>query len=308
MSTSYKNRPKQILTDLNTSHQIGNATLVGYGYVTSVFTNSKSVEVEGGVTVEMKGGKAVDGVVYPINYHTRHVPMVGEFVPVYSKGAVGKYFYGAPVNVHNFPTHNIATNDIVDNKGYEEPLSINPFTLFQGDVLREGRNGQSIRFSKTFDEDGLNPWSSKETEKEQSVIAIVSGQEPTEDGSNLLIENPDKDPASIYLLENGKLRLNQATKIDEYEGNQALVLSDRILLHTRESSITLRAEKESIKVLSEKEVELADQKWQTTLTEIVDLIEILVNGGNTAGGAPVTGVNAEAFLKLQQIKTRITNG
>lgn len=308
MSTSFKNKPKQIISDLNTTHQIGNATLVGYGYVTSVFTNSKSVEVEGCITVEIKGGKAVDGIIYPINYHTRQVPMIGEYVPVYSKGAIGKYVYGPPINIHNFPTHNISTNDIGDNKGYEEPLNVNPMPLFQGDIIREGRNGQSIRFSKTFSDDNLNPWSSSTTQKEQSVIAIVSGQESTEDGSNLLQENPDKDPASIYLLENGKLRLNQATKVDEYEGNQALILSDRILLHTRENSIILRSEKESIKLISEKEVELADQKWQTTLTEVVDLIEILVNGGNTAGGAPVTGINAEAFVKLQQIKARLTNG
>lgn len=285
--STLQNAVRTRLTDLSLRNEIK------YAYVTTVAVGSNDPELEGAIKVILPDTTSASEWIYPIHYHFRIVPAKGELVQVYERDAQGRRYYSPAINIHNYPTHNSVSAQVQDTIDYNEPDYVNPYKLYTGDTLLEGRFGQSIRFSQTLP--GKNPWSDGKVQGKSAII-ISSGQQETSDSSILIQENPDKDAASIYLLENGKLKYDGAS---DYEGNQGLFISDRV---------HIKARKENLELTADKEVTLQDQKWQTTLTEIVDLIEILVNGGNTAGGAPVTGVNAEAFLKLQQIKTRLTNG
>lgn len=265
---------------------------IEYAYVTDVAVGSNDPELEGAVKVLLPDSIGSSEWIYPINYHFRFVPTKGELVVVYAKDARGIRYYGPPINIHNYPTHNSVSAQVKDTLDYNEPDYVNPYRLFSGDTLLEGRFGQSIRFSQTLP--GKNVWSEGK-DQGKSAIIISSGQQSSDDSSILLQEDLNKDAAAIVLLEGGKLKFDGAT---DYEGNQALVISDRVHLYAREESVELTAKQQ---------VALQDEKWKITLTEIVDLIEILVNGGNITAQGP-TGVNGEALAKLIGIKKRITNG
>lgn len=292
MSTSYKQNTRQSTAPIDKRFTEETA-LIGYGYVKDVNISTGNVELEGTISVEMKNSKNITSLVYPMVYHNRIVPLLGEMVPIYSKGVVGKYFYGSPVNIHNFPTHNAPTNAIAQTPNYNEPTTVNPYKIFTGDVLFEGRFGQSLRFTQTIPS-SKTPWSAGK-EQGNSVVILSSGQEPTKDGSALLSENIDKDPAILILLENGKMKYEGST---DYEGNQAVLVSDRIHLSARE---------ESVDITAKEDISLQDANWKTTLTEIVNLMEILIEGGNIVPNG-LTGVNAQAKAKLIEIKSRIANG
>lgn len=263
-----------------------------YAYVTDIAVGSNNPELEGAIKTVLPDNAGPSEWIFPINYHYRSVPAKGELVLLYSKDARGRRYYGPPINIHNYPTHNAVSAEVQETLDYNEPDYVNPYRLFSGDTLLEGRFGQSIRFSQTLP--GKNVWSEGK-DQGKSAIIISSGQQSSDDSSILLQEDLNKDAAAIVLLEGGKLKFDGAT---DYEGNQALVISDRVHLYARE---------ESIEVTAKEDITLQDQKWQTTLTEIVDLIEILVNGGNITAQGP-TGINAEALSKLIGIKNRIGNG
>ena len=299
MSTRYK-QSINVLSN-NPSLDKKENTVV-YGKVTKVLHNTNNVSIEGGIEFSSTSKKNLPTIAYPANYHIQTIPLLGEVVPLYYNETLEKVFYGPTLNIHNFPTHNSTDPEVQVSLDYTEPSNINPYELFAGDTILQGRFGQSIRLSQVVQ--GKSPWQGVAG---SSAIVIRSGQATTIDGSRLISEDINQDASSIYLLENGKLSLVDKYRKDEYEGNQSIISSDRIHLHARGENVIVRSQEGSIELNSNQSITLQDQKWQTTLTEIVDLIEILVNGGNITAQGP-TGINAEALSKLIGIKNRIANG
>ena len=194
----------------------------------------------------------------------RVVPMEGEIVEITSQPApnspTGKVLYWTKVvNVWNHPHHNASP----DTKqpgwqdrligGQKEQSTINPLQINSGDLIVEGRLGQSIRFGGNR---GANLDFINSANNGKPIILISNGQIETKEGDSAIYEDINKDINSIYLVSQHKTPLKSAnTKRDSYDtvppnsdqyiGNQVVINGGRLYFNAKEESAFISA-KESI--------------------------------------------------------------
>ena len=153
------------------------------------------------------------------------------------------------------------------NYNYNSPLiggtfiersNIHPLLSFAGDIITEGRWGNSVRLGSTAKTDSIlygNNWSS--TGEDGNPITIIRNGQPTdasEEGYLPIIEDINKDLSSIYLTSNQTIPLetsitnnptisnNQPESIGSYGGSQVMLNSDRLVFNTKVDSIILNSQ------------------------------------------------------------------
>jgi hypothetical protein len=155
---------------------------------------------------------------------------------------------GSPRIVTNQPT------EIYFGKTFQERSNINPLLPFEGDVIHEGRWGQSLRFGSTV-KNRPNDWSSTGTNGDPITI-IRNGQgEIRDNGWEHVTENINSDKGSIYFTSTQKIPLiasstlyasyssNPPTNPNEYNGNQILISSGRLVFNTSQDHLLLSSAK-----------------------------------------------------------------
>lgn len=106
----------------------------------------------------------------------------------------------------------------LDNTGNYQPKDdIKNLQPFAGDIIREGRAGQSIRMGTT-NKEGANNWSDGDTFGDPVMILRV-GQSENQQGSTV-VEDVNGDASSIYMFANQKLNNIQLTTTN-FESCQA---------------------------------------------------------------------------------------
>ena len=200
-------------------------------------------------------------IAYPMNSNFKNYPLLNEIVIITSAPSIEKddsiinhtrFFYTTVVSIWNSPHHN-AFPDIYQNPGepdlgynFEDKANVAPVQPAQGDVIVEGRQGQSLRFTGTDYEKKF-----VET-NEQKPITIISNGKASADPATPIVENIDDDPASIYLVEDHTVLLTQANDkrdawdsepdtADSYQGSQVLINSGRLFFNAKEESILFSA-------------------------------------------------------------------
>lgn len=139
---------------------------------------------------------------------------------------------------------------------FKEKENITPLFPYEGDYILEGRWGNSIRFGSTVTNfDIPNNWSS-EGEEGDPIILIRNGNisSPTSgEGWVPSVENINDDASSIYLTSTQQVPFFASSyKTDsfgpgdesmsppsEYQGNQILINSGRVLLNAKTDGILL---------------------------------------------------------------------
>lgn len=209
--------------------------------------------------------KGTSGNAFPFYQIIKSVPLKGEvvlIVPGPDAVMLGKNkskdYYMPALNMWNHPQHGATAIDGAPalDQHFKETPDLNPMFPFPGDVVLEGRKGQSIRFSENLPG---TPWSS--TSKNNPTIAIVSGQYSPVEEPSFILEDINKDASSIYLLGNQSvpLEVNKSWKrghlkssypdsllpIDgyNYTGDQIVVNSGRLYLNAKTEHILLSANK-----------------------------------------------------------------
>lgn len=200
------------------------------------------------------------GYAYPIHTGTSTIPLVDEYVEIIKApagGSAGKVdYYTAHINVWNHPQHGATTdgNPPILAPEFIERVDINPMRPFPGDIILEGRTGQSIRFSEGFSN---TPWTSPSAS--QPVIIITNGQVTTQEGESYIVEDINTDAASIYLTSDHKVPLRVSKQwnregstsyatakiplaADVYSGEQAIINSGRLYFNASKESLLLSAE------------------------------------------------------------------
>lgn len=203
---------------------------------------------------------------YQGSAQNRTLPLVKEIVTLYNGADPGsidnpgktRVYWKEVVNVWNHPHHNAAPDTLQDNweddllKGFPEQKTINPLVANPGDTLIEGRLGQSIRFGGSKGASSII----NSNNDGKPLILISNGQIETQNGSDLIEEDINKDFNSLYFVSNHKIPLTSAnTKrksyntvpktSDQYQGNQVIVNGGRLYLNAKEESAFISA-KESI--------------------------------------------------------------
>ena len=197
-------------------------------------------------------------IAFPLQSHIRHLPLVNEIVlllPAASRNLDNlvtstAVYYLDVINIWNsshftgYPED--TSTDPKLGEYFEERTDINPMLPFEGDVILEGRSGQSLRFSQTVP--NLTPWGG--TSKGDPVIVISNGQVETSNGYDFITEDINKDLSSIYLTSTQTIALEESntnrasysqkpTETKAYQGNQVLLSSGRIFLNASTDHLLL---------------------------------------------------------------------
>lgn len=249
------------------------------------------------ISCRLLGSKTDNDVIHavPLDYNIKRLPIVGEIVlvvsaasPYSNAAAVGKtIYYLSSVPVHKSYNHNALPS--VTNKGslvygkqesyqdslntgriqvggqsepmidrnFEEKSQLTPLQMYSGDIIVEGRFGNSIRFGSTLKDDhpfAAAPGWSRGTSMPGDPITIISNGRKKSLGSNsLTIESINDDDSSLWMTSGQQLYFAPATgitnllrnnKLDtfvrsNFAGNQILLASDRINLNAKRYEINL---------------------------------------------------------------------
>ena len=332
------------------------------------------VEVSGGTadystTVKNQNYK----VAFPLQPGVKNYPLINEIVYLVSQptkklqqrtSAVSLYYISV-VNLWNHPHHNAipysagsntpansknyqdtvlgSTNKLTDSSGeikfgnyFIERPNIYPLQPFEGDVIYEGRWGNSIRLTGTAPK--RNPWSSEGTQGD-AITIIRNGQtdNANKNGWDFTTEDINTDASSIYLTTTQKIPLvsntnyfsyknNPPTKPDEYTGKQIIINSGRLVLNTTEdhlilssaqsinlsstktvnvdaSEMTIQTEKIYLGSKSASEPLLLGDTTAELLKEMIAILKDLVAASQTASnsGGPIPSLNQKAPGLLKRI-------
>lgn len=221
---------------------------------------------ETGTDVSDDGEQEFTGQAFPISNNNKLLPLKNEIVfltkgpdPLVDEGSSdGRFYYITPYSIWNHPHHNAIpanTDDKPENVNIGEGINaddkIAPLHPFPGDMILEGRLGQSIRFA------GGNSKKSPFTDDSNTnkpLIIISNGQKEAENGFQHIVEDINEDPTSIFLTSDHNIPLTLAndkrdsydTKPDtpsNYKGAQLLFNSNRITINSKESDILLSSPK-----------------------------------------------------------------
>lgn len=139
--------------------------------------------------------------------------------------------------------------DIVNlGKDFQENESIKPLQLSPGDVVLEGRHGQSLRFGGTKSGNGTSM--SDEDSNGKPYTVLRNGQADTP--GNVCIEDVNADDSSIYLTSDHRVPLVEANDkfkaavtppplAKDYKGKQIVINSDQVTVNARENNLRLSA-------------------------------------------------------------------
>ncbi len=225
----------------------------------------------------------------PIHPNIKNYPLINEIVYIISlpdpdsqNGAPSSVeYYFPPLNVWNSQHHNglpnglaLSENQAPDyqqtqagsvrrvtdggteiNLGstFKEKANVNPLLPFEGDIIYEGRFGNSIRFGSTVN--GKTNWS--QTGDNGSPITLIrNGEDPNngDEGWIPVIEDINKDISSIWMTSTQQIPLEAAsslynsyssppTKPSEYAGSQIIINSDRVIINSKTDHIMLSSAK-----------------------------------------------------------------
>jgi hypothetical protein len=160
--------------------------------------------------------------------------------------------------------------------------NIHPLLPFEGDVIEEGRWGNSIRFGSTIKTKspeiiGLNNWSQGPSTSGDPITIIRNGQsiKANNEGWVPITEDINNDLSSIYLTSTQTIPLNASSisyfsypsnppqDVNKFNGPQLIYNSGRIVLNTNQDHLLLS----SIKSINLNAVESVNIDAPTTIIQ-----------------------------------------
>jgi len=232
-----------------------------------------------------------NSIAYPLFPNTSNIPLVNEIVYIVKLPGTNvqqdlnsfTYYYFQPINIWNSTHHNAipdglyaetlpesqqqdyqqteagivrrvtdGSSEIFLGETFKERLDIKNLQPFEGDLIYQGRWGQSLRFSSTIKNSSpINPWSLGGGEDGDPITIIKNGQhEDGEDPWVPQVESINADKSSIYLTSTQTLPIEVAsnsynsyqstpTSPSSFNGEQIILNSGRLLFNAKSDSILL---------------------------------------------------------------------
>ena len=309
-----------------------------FGTVESIVLDDKDPEKLYKIYVATTTGQTGNTIeAYPLDMTCKKIPVIGEQVMVtlgsnadsnaQKRSSVRNYYIStvgiqSNVNHNALPKLNVKSATSFGNldgafagvpaqtstptphkfgNGFVELKNLSQLQPYLGDVIFEGRFGQSIRFGYTprntkqsdnlVDGATLEPtWTSS---KPEAPITIIRNGAGFSRGYNkFVVEDINKDDASIYLASKQKLQIKTRpfsvgiTPSAVYENPQAVITSDRVLLVSKKDGVLLSGEKG---------VYVSTPNWKADMNNMFNQIEQIKNQLTTittALTAVTTGLSA----------------
>ena len=194
---------------------------------------------------------------------------------------------------------------------FVEKTNIHPILPYAGDIIMEGRFGNSIRLGNTSKSKGgiKNNWSGGSSKNGDPITIIRNGQpkDSTEEGWIPLAENINKDLGSIFLTSTQNIPLNtdinsfpaissdQPATLGAYNKNQIILNSGRLVFNTNSDHLILNSQK-SIAISSVEDTGLYSKNGNINIQ--ANLVKL---GGTNANQSLILGDNfIEDFKFLLQ--------
>lgn len=334
------------------------------GTVISVNLSDTESDNFNSIVVSLTDRSAVNALrCYPLNPNSRHIPILGEQVYVVvansddasaSSQSTRNYYMsvvGLQKNVnHNAlpsltnsegtPTPNFSqvSNGIpiqssTDNKidfgiGFVEDSSISQLQPFLGDVIHEGRFGQSIRF-------GYTPQNTKQSDNKikgvvnepswtsttpESPVTIIRNGGQSNGYNKFVIEDINEDDSSIWLGSKQKIGLKSSNNFTlgviptgTYKNPQIILNSDRVVINSKSDSVLISGDKS---------VNVSTTNWKADMDTIFSQLEAITDAllqlapQLTAAVVPVgpvpvpvatlTAAGPQLLSTITQVKTQLT--
>lgn len=240
------------------------------------------------------------------------VPVIGELIelvkkPKFTSGDTSYKdvsYYTYPINLWNNTHHNFQPDPKADiteaflGDSVIEREDIRNLQPFPGDLILEGRLGQSLRFSGYSHPKSLFTDESNNSDP-YSILRV--GQDDSTDTLETYVEDINKDKSSVYLTSNHKIPVNVSTlkvetfknddqpvSISEYKGNQVVVDSGRLVFHAKSDSIFINSKNSTL---------VGSRTFNVDSTDYIsfDAPEIFI--GKLATEPVVLGNQNEQFLR-----------
>jgi len=224
---------------------------------------------------------------------------------------------------------------------FKEKSNIHPLLPFEGDIINEGRWGNSIRIGSTV-KNTPNNWSTSGNDGDPLLILRNGQGNQSEEGWVPTIEDINNDDSSIYLTSTQTIPLKASSTTynsyttppsspNNFSGKQILINSGRLIFNSTQDHILLSSIKsiglnavESVNIdspstiISSNKVLLGGKtatesvlKGDTTIQILSDLLTELINltqalTSVTPQGGPLVNPAAVQLLpELLSIKTRL---
>ena len=213
-----------------------------------------------------KETKATEYPALPLHTNIKQFPLLNEVVmlvqvptsDIQTNVGTKDVYYSTIVNLWGSNHHNALPEPNTDistilGKDVKELSDINPMYPFPGDVLIEGRQGQSIRLGGN-----MSPKNKlvDDSNNAKPFILVSNGQIKTDNGIDHIVEDINKDPNSIHMLSDhisDLIAINkkrdsydvQPLASNRYVGNQVIINGGRLFFNAKEDSAFISA-RESI--------------------------------------------------------------
>jgi len=299
------------------------------------------------------GQSNVLSVAYPLYPNTKNYPLINEVVFLITLPSTGigltwnatRSYYVNVVSLWNHPHHNAypenpnvtppsqikdytqttagsvrrvtdQSTEIYLGQTFLERSNIHPLLPFEGDVIQEGRWGNSIRFGSTVRRGGgRNNWSSFGIDGD-SLTILRNGQSPSasEEGWIPITEDINKDLSSIYSTSTQKIPLEASstsyvsyktdspTNPKEYKDNPQIILnSGRLIFNTTQDHILLSSKKSiNLNAVSSVNIDAPNTIIQSTNVYLgsKDATESVLLGDTTISLLKTLVQNLQSFMTI----------
>lgn len=274
----------------------------------------------------------------PANPNIKQIPLVGEHVLLFkttnqeSKGTLWRemWYYLPLIGIKTAINENriigiaesLSETDAEDRLKNESFKSkqISPLQQYEGDLIIEGRWGNSIRFSNTFTTN--KNYTVEKTwlgDVEGDPIIMISNGRKNFAKKQFVVENIQEDGASLYLTSTQRIptftlnnELYQAISSTEFNYPQLIGTADRITLKAKSDHIILDSqigiEINSPKIYLGSSRDKEPMLHTNAVVEILQkLVDICSTGFVDAGGKISTAVSSESLLGINALMQQIKN-
>lgn len=274
-------------------------------------------------------------IVKPGNISIKKIPLVGEFVLIYksfNQQTTDKiwretWYYHSTIDIQSSINENMIPG-ISGQRTAEEinaikpgntfsRKSISPIQPYEGDILIEGRNGNSIRFSSTLNTNYPTSyyyksptWTGSDTSEGDPII-ILSNRTINKNKKEFVVENIDSDASSLYLTTTqtiSDLKLSKDLTVYNSFSNQSQLIGvgDRIILRAKKDIAVIDSQK-AIVLNTPGEIKIGDDSADQAMVHGEVLYQIIlklanaIGAGGTASGAMVTTNAASVLTEIYEL-------
>tara|TARA_R110000751_G_scaffold282450_2_gene385599 strand:- start:170 stop:1201 length:1032 start_codon:yes stop_codon:yes gene_type:complete len=212
----------------------------------------------------------------PGDNNIKKIPLIGEFVLVfksYNQYSTNKrtreiWYYLDTINIQSNISNNrlpgLSTSkrlknniseDIPAGLTFDHNIKISPLQPYEGDMLLEGRFGNSIRFGSTISTVPKDYYHKSPTwlgDKNGDPIIILSNGRTNLDDKEFVVEDIENDNSSLYLtstqeIKNIKFSTSTApSNFNTFEGSNFIGIADRVILRSKKDRVIIDSTKDII--------------------------------------------------------------